>query len=66
MMKNSQSIEEANLLYINGLEKLAKNDFTGAEIDFELSLKIDPNRLETIINLCVVLVKGGFKFEVQL
>ena len=55
MMKNPQSIEEANLLYINGLEKLTKNDFTGAEIDFELSLKIDPNRLEIIINLCVVL-----------
>jgi hypothetical protein len=37
--------------------KLNANNLVGAEKDFELSLKIVPNRLSTVINLSIVLIK---------
>ena len=61
-MDDSQSIERAKSFFITGLEKLNKNNFIGAEIDFESSLRFAPDRLSTHINLCIVLIKLN-KFE---
>ena len=61
-MDDSQSIERAKSFFFTGLEKLNKNNFIGAEIDFESSLRFAPNRLSTLINLCIVLIKLN-KFE---
>ena len=61
-MDSSQSIEKAKLFFIGGLERLNNNNFAGAEIDFETSLKFAPNRLSTLINLSIVLIKLN-KFE---
>jgi tetratricopeptide (TPR) repeat protein len=61
-MDDSQPIETAKSFFISGLEKLNTNNFTGAEIDFELSLNFAPNRLSTLINLSIVLIKLN-KFE---
>jgi len=56
-MQNLQSLEQAKLFFISGLEKLNSNNFAGAEIDFETSLTFAPNRLSTLINLSTVLIK---------
>ena len=56
-MLDLQSLEKAKSLFISGLEKLNSNNFIGAEIDFQSSLKFTPNRLSTIINLSIVLIK---------
>ena len=61
-MNDSQSIEKAKSFFLSGLEKLNKNNFIGAEIDFEFSLSLAPNRLSTLINLSIVLIKLN-KFE---
>jgi protein O-GlcNAc transferase len=61
-MNDSQSIEKAKSFFLSGLEKLNKNNFIGAEIDFESSLSLAPNRLSTLINLSIVLIKLN-KFE---
>ena len=61
-MNDSQSIEKAKSFFVSGLEKLNKNNFIGAEIDFESSLSLAPNRLSTLINLSIVLIKLN-KFE---
>ena len=61
-MQDSQSLEQAKSFFISGLEKLNGNDFAGAEIDFESSLKYLPNRISTLINLSIVLIKLD-KFE---
>ena len=56
-MQDLKSLEQAKLFFINGLDKLNANNLVGAEKDFELSLKIVPNRLSTVINLSIVLIK---------
>ena len=56
-MNDSQSIEKAKSFFVSGLEKLNNNNFVGAEIDFESSLSLAPNRLSTMINLSIVLIK---------
>ena len=61
-MNDSQSIEKAKSFFVSGLEKLNNNNFVGAEIDFEFSLSLAPNRLSTLINLSIVLIKLN-KFE---
>ena len=61
-MQDSQSLEHAKSFFISGLEKLNDNNFSGAEIDFQSSLKFAPNRLSTLINLSIVLIKLN-KFE---
>jgi tetratricopeptide (TPR) repeat protein len=61
-MQDSETLEQAKSLFLNGLEKLNGSNFTGAEIDFQLSLKFMPNRLSTLINLSIVLIKLK-KFE---
>jgi tetratricopeptide (TPR) repeat protein len=61
-MQDSQSLEQAKLFFLSGLEKLISNNFNGAEIDFYTSLKYAPNRLSTLINLSIVLIKLN-KFE---
>jgi tetratricopeptide (TPR) repeat protein len=61
-MQDLQSLEQAKLFFISGLEKLNSNNLSGAEIDFQLSLKFMPNRLSTLINLSIVLIKLK-KFE---
>ena len=61
-MQNSDSLEQAKLFFISGLDKLNSNNFAGAEIDFKTSLKFSPNRLSTLINLSIVLIKLN-KFE---
>jgi tetratricopeptide (TPR) repeat protein len=61
-MNDIQSIEQAKLLFISGLDKLNNNDLIGAEIDFESSLKFYPSRLSTLINLSIVFIKLN-KFE---
>jgi tetratricopeptide (TPR) repeat protein len=59
---NSNSMENAKSLFISGLRKLECNNFIDAEIDFEASLKLAPNRISTLINLSIVLIKLN-KFE---
>ena len=61
-MQDSQSLEQAKSFFLSGLEKLNSNNLTGAEIDFQSSLKLVPNRLSTLINLSIVLIKLN-KFE---
>ncbi len=61
-MQDLQSLEQAKSFFISGLEKLNSNNLSGAEIDFETSLKFAPNRLSTLINLSIVLIKLK-KFE---
>ena len=61
-MQDSQSLEQAKSFFLSGLEKLNGNNFAGAEIDFEASLKFAPNRLSTLINLSIALIKLK-KFE---
>ena len=56
-MVDSEALKKAKSFFINGLEKLNKNDLTGAEIDFETSLQFAPNRLSSLINLSIVLIK---------
>ena len=58
-MQDSQSLEQAKLFFISGLEKLNRNDLSGAEIDFESSLGFAPNRLSIIVNLSIVLIKAN-------
>jgi tetratricopeptide (TPR) repeat protein len=61
-MQDSHSIEQAKSFFLSGLAKLNGNNFAGAEIDFETSLKLVPNRLSTLINLSIALIKLK-KFE---
>ena len=61
-MQDSQSLEQAKSFFLSGLEKLNGNNFASAEKDFETSLKFAPNRLSTLINLSIVLIKLN-KFE---
>ena len=61
-MQDSQSLEQAKSFFISGLEKLNSNNLSGAEIDFQSSLNLTPNRLSTLINLSIVLIKLK-KFE---
>ena len=61
-MQDSQSLEQAKSFFLSGLEKLNGEDFAGAEIDFQSSLKLVPNRLSTLINLSIALIKLK-KFE---
>ena len=61
-MNDSRSIEKAKSFFVSGLEKLNNNNLMGAEIDFESSLSLAPNRLSTMINLSIVLIKLN-KFE---
>jgi len=56
-MQDSQSLEQAKSFFLSGLEKLNSNNFAGAEIDFQSSLKFAPDRLSTLINLSIVLIK---------
>jgi len=56
-MQDSQSLEQAKSFFLSGLEKLNGDDFAGAEIDFQSSLKFAPDRLSTLINLSIVLIK---------
>lgn len=58
-MQDSQSLEQAKLFFISGLEKLNRNDLSGAEIDFESSLGFAPNRLSIIVNLSIVLIRAN-------
>ena len=64
-MQDSQSLEQAKLIFLSGLKKLNGNDFNGAEIDFYSSLKFAPNRISTLINLSVVLIKSNKKDSFQ-
>ena len=38
-MQNNNSLEQAKFFFLAGLEKLIVNNFTGAENDFQTSLK---------------------------
>jgi tetratricopeptide (TPR) repeat protein len=58
-MQDLQSLEQAKSFFISGLEKLNSNNLSGAEIDFESSLRFAPNRLSIIINLSIVLIKAN-------
>jgi tetratricopeptide (TPR) repeat protein len=58
-MQDSQSLEQAKSFFLSGLKKLNGNNFAGAEIDFQSSLKLVPNRLSTLINLSIVLIKSN-------
>ena len=61
-MQESKLLEKAKSFFISGLEKLNGNNLIDAEIDFETSLQFAPNRLSTLINLSIVLIKLN-KFE---
>ena len=50
-MQDLQSLEQAKSFFISGLEKLNSYNLSGAEIDFESSLRFAPNRLSIIINI---------------
>ena len=56
-MQDTQPLEQAKLFFISGLDKLNSNNYIDAEIDFQTSLKFAPNRLSTLINLSIVLIK---------
>jgi len=56
-MQDSETLEQAKSLFLSGLVKLNGSNFVAAEIDFQASLKLAPNRLSTLINLSIALVK---------
>jgi tetratricopeptide (TPR) repeat protein len=56
-MDNNDLLEQAKFFFLAGLEKLIVNNFTGAENDFQTSLRFSPNRLSVLINLSIVQIK---------
>lgn len=56
-MDNNDLLEQAKYFFLAGLEKLIVNNFTGAENDFQTSLRFSPNRLSVLINLSIVQIK---------
>ena len=71
-MQDLQSLEQAKLFFLSGLEKLNGNDFAGAEIDFQSSLKfgkespVETNRFLAQINLAKVYAEQGKISEAKL
>ena len=53
-MTNSKIFEKAKLLFQKGLINLQKEKYEDAELDFEESLELFPNRLSTLQNLITI------------
>ena len=65
MLRNELLIETAKNYFFKGIECLKKKDFYQAEIQFNESLKLIPNKEQTLVNLSVALLKQNKFFEAE-
>ena len=53
------NLENAKNFFLDGLQFLANQDYCQAEINFEKSLKLAPDRISTLTNLSATKMKLG-------